>query len=89
MRKKDKYRYLYPIHNEMSKTEFSKTCRKIQKGLKGLEPEEIIEDIGYSQIQIYHFEGQKIGVYNAECIDAVYVCSDVELSEVLGVNSIY
>ena len=32
MRKKDKYRYLYPIHNEMSKTEFSKTCRKIQKG---------------------------------------------------------
>ena len=89
MRKKDKYRYLYPIHNEMSKTEFSKTCRKIQKGLKGLEPEEIIEDIGYSQIQIYHFEGQKIGEYNAECIDAVYVCSDVELSEVLGVNSIY
>ena len=89
MRKKDKYRYLYPIHNEMSKTEFSKTCRKIQKGLKGLEPEEIIEDIGYSQIQIYHFEGQKIGVYNDDCIDAVYVCSDVELSEVLGVNSIY
>ena len=89
MRKKDKYRYLYPIHNEMSKTEFSKTCRKIQKGLKGLEPEEIIEDIGYSQIQIYHFEGQKIGLYNDECIDAVYVCSDVELSEVLGVNSIY
>ena len=89
MRKKDKYRYLYPVHNEMSKTEFSKTCRKIQKGLKGLEPEEIIEDIGYSQIQIYHFEGQKIGVYNDECIDAVYVCSDVELSEVLGVNSIY
>ena len=89
MRKIDKYRYLYPIHNEMSKTEFSKTCRKIQKGLKGLEPEEIIEDIGYSQIQIYHFEGQKIGVYNDECIDAVYVCSDVELSEVLGVNSIY
>ena len=89
MRKKDKYRYLYPIHNEMSKTEFSKTCRKIQKGLKGLEPEEIIEDIGYSQIQIYHFEGQKIGVYNDECIDAVYVCSDVELSEVMGVNSIY
>ena len=89
MRKKDKYRYLYTIHNEMSKTEFSKTCRKIQKGLKGLEPEEIIEDIGYSQIQIYHFEGQKIGVYNDECIDAVYVCSDVELSEVLGVNSIY
>lgn len=89
MRKKDKYRYLYPIHNEMSKTEFSKTCRKIQKGLKGLEPEEIIEDIGYSQIQIYHFEGQKIGVYNDECLDAVYVCSDVELSEVLGVNSIY
>ena len=89
MRKKDKYRYLYPIHNEMSKTEFSKTCRKIQKGLKGLEPEEIIEDIGYSQIQIYHFEGQKIGVYNDECIDAVYVCSDVELSEVLRVNSIY
>ena len=23
MRKKDKYRYLYPIHNEMSKMEFS------------------------------------------------------------------
>lgn len=89
MRKKDKYRYLYPIHNEMSKTEFSKTCRKIQNGLKGLEREEIIEDIGYSQIQIYYFEGQKIGVYNDECIDAVYVCSDVELSEVLGVNSIY
>lgn len=89
MRKKDKYRYLYPIYNEMSKKEFSKTCRKIQNGLKGLEREEIIEDIGYSQIQIYYLEGQKIGVYNDECIDAVYVCSDVELSEILGVNSIY
>ncbi|MBQ5667027.1 MAG: hypothetical protein IIV40_02515 [Oscillospiraceae bacterium] len=45
MRKKDKYRYLYPIHNEMSKTEFSKTCRKIQKGLKGLSREDAIWEI--------------------------------------------
>ena len=73
----------------MSKMEFSKTCRKIQNELKGLEQEEIIEDIGYSQIQIYYFEGQKIGVYNDECIDAVYVCSDIELEEILGIKSIY
>ncbi len=89
MRKKDKYRYLYPIYNEMSKREFSKTCRKIKNGFNDLEEEEIIEGIGHSQIQIYRYEGQKIGVYNDETIDAVYVCSDVELNEILGVNSIY
>ena len=89
MRKKEKYRFLYPINNEMSKRIFSKTCRKIKKGIKGLESEKIIEGIGYSQIQIYYYEGLKIGVFNDEFVEAVYVCSDVDLSGGLGVESIY
>ena len=89
MRKKDKYKYLYPIYNEMSQKEFSKACKKIRKGLKGIKSEKIIEGIGYSQIKIYDFEGRKIGVFNDDCIEAVYVCSDIEISHILGVESIY
>ena len=89
MRKKDKYKYLYPILNEMSKREFSETCRKIKRGVKGVKPQKTIEGIGYSQIKTYQLDGMKIGVFNDEFVEAVYVCSDVDLSGVLGVESIY
>ena len=89
MRKKDKYKYLYPILNEMSKREFYKTCRKIKRGIKGVKPQKTIEGIGYSQIKTYQLDGLKIGVFNDEFVEAVYVCSDVDLSGVLGVESIY
>lgn len=89
MRKKDLYSYLFPIYGEANNRIFKKTCKKIERKLEGLEEEELIRNVEFSRIQIYHYEGMKIAVFNDFTVDAVYVCSDVDIGYILGVDSIY
>ena len=89
MRKKDLYRYVYPICNEKNDEIFKKTCLLIENGLGGLKKETAFPLLDLGMIQIYYYGERKIAVYNDGCIEAVCVCSDTDIGHILGVESIY
>lgn len=89
MRKKDLYRYVYPICNERNEEVFKRTCLLIENSLGGLKKESSLFLLDSSTLQIYYYGERKIAVYNDGCIEAVCVCADIDIGNILGVDSIY
>ena len=89
MRKKDLYRYVYLICNKQDESVFFETCRIIEDNLDVLKERGTFEIFDMSVVQIYYYGDRKIAVYNDACIGVVCVCSDVDIGNILGVDSIY
>ena len=89
MRKKDLYRYVYPIHKKYDLDMLTAVCKHIESNFGGLIKEKPFGLFDLTAVQKYSFGDRKIAVYCDGSVDAVYVCSDVDLSGVLGVESIY
>ena len=75
--------YSYNIAKEADDAAFKKACESIEANLKGIEKEDILVDVDGTMIQIYNTPDGRIKVINDYEVDAVYVDSDVELSNVL------
>ncbi|MCL2157805.1 MAG: hypothetical protein FWH48_00185 [Oscillospiraceae bacterium] len=58
---------------------FYKQCAAIEKHIKGLEKEELLEDVDGSVFQIYLLNGKKIKVSNSMSVDSVYVESEMDI----------
>lgn len=84
------YKYSYNIKPETDEEAFFETCKTIEKGLFGLKKEKLLVDVDGTFIQIYYMgKEEKIVVYDDYDVDAVYVNSNVDLEEVLGLKSIW
>ena len=72
-------KYEYNICTAADKEIFEKQCAALEKHIPGIERFDMLTDVDGSQTQIY--ELKKIIVHNSYYIDAVYIDSEVELTE--------
>ena len=83
------YKYSYNVRPETDEKAFFETCKIIENRLHGLKKEKLLIDVDGTLIQIYYLKDKKIAVYDDYDVDAVYVDSDVQLEDVLGLKSIW
>lgn len=76
--------YTYTISKEADNDAFDKICLEIEKGLKSIGKEELLIDVDGSLIQRYRVENKLIKVFNDYEVDAVYVDSDIDLSDIVN-----
>ncbi len=69
----------YNICNQADEEIFNKQCLAIEKHIKHLSKNPILDDVDGSKIQVYFSEKGKITVYNDYSIGAVYVNADFDL----------
>lgn len=74
-------KYEYNICTAADKEIFEKQCVALEKHIPGIERSDMLTDVDGSQTQIYELNGKKIIVHNSYYIDAVYIDSEVELTE--------
>lgn len=74
-------KYEYNICTAADKEIFEKQCVALEKHIPGIERSDMLTDVDGSQTQIYTLNGKKIIVHNSYYIDAVYIDSEVELTE--------
>lgn len=74
----------YTVAKEADNTAFLNACAKIENEIKPLKKEKLLIDVDGSAIQVYYAENKKIKVLNDYEVDAVYVESDKELSNLFN-----
>ncbi len=75
--------FTYNIAKEADNKAFKDVCAAIEAKVKGITKEKLLTDVDGSLIQTYNTQNGSIKVYNDYEVDAVYVDSEVDLSEVL------
>jgi hypothetical protein len=73
--------YDYTICNLPDESLFYRQCEALEKNIPGLIKEEFLEDVDSSLIQRYEKDGKKIKVYNDIDVGALYVKSEIELTQ--------
>lgn len=74
--------FTYNISKVADKKAFSDTCAAIESKIPQILKEDFLEDVDDTTIQIYSANGKKIKVFNDYEVDAVYIDSEIDLSEV-------
>lgn len=74
--------YSYNISKNADRKAFDEVCGLIETKYKGLKKERLLIDVDGTQIQIYNAPDGKIKVYNDYEVDAVYIDSDIELTDI-------
>lgn len=74
----------YNINAEASKEIFDKSCKKIEEKYSNIKKENLLMDVDGSLCQVYFLDGKEIRVQNDYLVGALYVESDVDLSELFG-----
>ena len=72
--------YTYSVCDIADEEIFSKQCIAIEKHLKPIEKEEMLEDVDGTKIQLYKFEKHIIKVVNSLYENEVYVESEIDIS---------
>lgn len=75
--------FSYNVAKKADRKAFDKTCSAIESQFGGIEKEGVLVDVDGTQIQIYRRGTSKIKVFNDYDVDAVYVDSDIDLSQIL------
>lgn len=75
-------KYDYNIAKDNSSESFKKTCAMIEQAYPQLTKDDLLVDVDGSTIQIYGTEPEEIIVYDDYDVGAVYVKSDVDLSDI-------
>lgn len=73
----------YNIAKNADNKAFGTACTLIEAKFKDAKKEPLLVDVDGTQIQIYNAPGGKIKVFNDYEVDAVYIDSDVDLSNIL------
>ena len=71
----------YSICSEADEGIFKKQCLALENKIKGLIKNDILIDVDESKIQEYQLGAKRIVVYNDYNIGAVYIKSEVELTQ--------
>ncbi len=75
--------YSYNIAKNADKKAFNHACTLIETKIKDIKKEKLLEDVDGTQIQIYNAPGGKIKVFNDYEVDAVYIDSEVDLTNII------
>ncbi len=73
--------YEYNICTVADEEIFKKQCATLEKHIPGIEKSDLLTDVDNSKTQIYTLHGKKITVHNSYYIGAVYVNSEIELTQ--------
>lgn len=72
----------YTICNCADEDIFHKQCEALEKYVPGIQKDgKLLEDVDGSLIQIYNKDGNKIRVLSDTEVDAVFVKSEIELTQ--------
>ncbi len=74
------YKYDYTVNPENSSETFRELCDKIARQYPTFRREELLIDIDGSTIQVFSENGKEIVVYDDYDVGAVFVVSDVDMS---------
>ena len=74
------YKYDYTVNPENSSETFRDLCDKIAQEYPTFRREELLIDIDGSTIQVFSENGKEIVVYDDYDVGAVFVVSDVDMS---------
>ena len=75
--------FSYNIAKTADSEAFKKICNTIDSKMKDNKKEQLLVDVDGTQIQIYNSSAGKIKVYNDYEVDAVYIDSDMDLSNII------
>lgn len=75
--------FSYNVFKEASDAKFNNACKKIENSLN-IEKKPPIIDVDGSIIQIYTDGNKNVKVYNDYEVDAVYIDSDIDLSQLFN-----
>ena len=75
--------YSYNIAKNADKNAFKHACNLIENQIEKLKKEKLLTDVDGTAIQIYNAPEGKIKVYNDYEVDAVYIDSEVDLSNII------
>lgn len=78
------YPFDYNIYPDNSPKLFKETCSKIEKNISELAKKELLVDVDGTTIQKYEIGGGEIVVFDDYDIGAVFVQSDIDLSDALA-----
>ena len=78
------YKFEYTIHPDNSSKEFKKACSKIETLLPNAIKSKLLIDVDGSTIQVYSQDEKKIVVYDDYDVGAVFVKSEIDLSEIFA-----
>ena len=74
--------FTYAISPDTDNKIFLESCVKIEANIKTSTKEDILIDVDGSLIQIYVVEGKKIKLHNDFLVGAVYIKSEIDLSNI-------
>ena len=78
---KYKYKYSYTICTEFDEDIFIQQCNALEKNVPYIVKGQFLHDVDDTKIQFYNISGKEVKVVNDFDIDAVYVDSDIELTQ--------
>lgn len=73
--------FRYTICTEPEEELFGKQCLALEKHIPGLKKQDCLQDVDGSSTQIYEKDGAKILVHNSYYIGALYVDSEIDLTQ--------
>lgn len=71
----------YSICNQPDGTIFKKQCKALETHIPNIVKGKMLNDVDGSQTQTYSVNGKEITVHNSYYIGAVYVRSEIELTQ--------
>lgn len=60
---------------------FARQCKAIEKRIPGIKKAELFVDVDGSKTQTYIKDGKHINIHNSNYIGAVYINSEIELTQ--------
>lgn len=74
----------YTVAKEADNKAFISACNKIEKQINSLKKEKLLVDVDGSLIQVYYCDNKKIKVLNDYEVDAVYIQSEKNISDLFS-----
>ena len=78
------YSYDYTVSKDNSPKVFEETCKKVENAFPSADKKKLLVDVDGSTIQTYELGEKIIDVFDDYEVGAVYVKSDIDLSEILS-----
>ncbi len=77
------YKFDYTISDENNTIIINEFCNRFEDYMPTAEKEDLLVDVDGSSIQVYTFDNKEVVVYDDYDIGAVFVKSDISLSDIL------
>ena len=78
--------FSYTTSFEASEVQFKNICAEIEKNVKGVEKGALLIDVDGSAIQKYVVGSKTITIQNDYEVDAVYIDSEIDLTDIITIS---